>query len=213
MALQTYNDYLVATEQAFTTAGATTNNLALQSTTLNITPTTTGDTITGVSPPIATSGGILIIANAAASNTLVLAGNNAGSLAANRFQFAEGAASVTLAPSQTATFSYVNGSGWRFHRPAPLSSATLGTERRTFTQDFSKSVGLITALTGITTTQSVPGLLTTDAVSINVQGNLSGAILANAWVSSADTLSMTFNTAVALGVTLGALTFRLSIFR
>lgn len=213
MAMKTYNDYLVATEQSFSTSGASTNNLALTSSSLNVTPNTNGHILTGCAPMTTDSGGLLVISNSHASNSLVLAGNDSGSLAANRFQFAETATGCTLAPSQTATFSYINGTGWRFHRPAVLTHPNLGTERRVFVTEFTKSVGLITALTGITTTQTVTGLLTTDSVSINVQGNLSGAILANAWASAADTLSMTFNTAVVVGVNFGSMTFRLAVFR
>lgn len=83
-----------------------------------------------------------------------------------------------------------------------------------FQKDVSYTPGVIAALVGAVTTTSVTGLLTTDQVVVQCIGTMTaGAAIANARVSSADTLEITFTTAVALGVTLGALTFRLTVFR
>lgn len=83
-----------------------------------------------------------------------------------------------------------------------------------FQQDVTYTPGVITALTGATTTTTVTGLLTTDQVVANCTGTMTaGAAIANTRVSAPDTLEITFTTAVALGVTLGSLTFRLTVFR
>lgn len=86
--------------------------------------------------------------------------------------------------------------------------------KNVFQQDVTYTPGVIAALTGATTTVSVSGLLTTDQVVANCTGTMTaGAAIANTRVSSADTLEITFTTAVAVGVTLGSLTFRLTVFR
>jgi hypothetical protein len=83
-----------------------------------------------------------------------------------------------------------------------------------FRKDITFTAGLITALTGVTSQQTVTGLLTTDTVMIQCTGSMvAGATIANAYVSAADTLQVVFTTAVALGVTLGSLTYRLTVFR
>ena len=84
-----------------------------------------------------------------------------------------------------------------------------------FTKDVAITAGAITALTGTTVTATVAGLLTTDTVIVNCVSAVSpaGMIIANARVSLANTLELTINTAVALGITLGALTFRVTVLR
>lgn len=83
-----------------------------------------------------------------------------------------------------------------------------------FSKDVTYTPGVIAALVGAATTTTVTGLLTTDAVMAHCTGTMTaGAAIANVRVSSADTLEITFTTAVALGVTLGSLTFRLTVFR
>lgn len=82
------------------------------------------------------------------------------------------------------------------------------------TIDFTATFGVITALTGSAKTQTITGLLTTDQVHIQcVSAVPSGLLAPNARVSAADTLELSFNTAVALGITLGSLTFRLTVIR
>lgn len=79
-----------------------------------------------------------------------------------------------------------------------------------FTQDF----GSITALTGSVVTKTITGLLTTDAVFLQcVSSTVAGMSISNARVSSADTLEVLFTTAVALGIALGSLNYRLTVFR
>lgn len=83
-----------------------------------------------------------------------------------------------------------------------------------FQKDVSITPGVITALTGSAVTATVTGLLTTDQVLVQCISALTvGAIIANARVSSADTIEITINTAVAIGITMGALTFRVTVFR
>lgn len=83
-----------------------------------------------------------------------------------------------------------------------------------FTKDITFTAGAITALTGISSQQTVTGLLTTDYVAVECTAAMvAGATIANAYVSAADTLQVVFTTAVAVGVTLGSLTYRLTVFR
>jgi len=83
-----------------------------------------------------------------------------------------------------------------------------------FTKDVTYTPGAIAALVGAVTTTTVTGLLTTDAVSVQCTGTMTaGAAIANARVSASNTLEITFTTAVALGVTLGSLTFRVTVCR
>lgn len=83
-----------------------------------------------------------------------------------------------------------------------------------FSKDVTYTPGVIAALIGAVTTTTVTGLLTTDNVAVQCIGTMTaGAAIANARVVSANTLEITFTTAVALGVTLGSLTFRLTVFR
>lgn len=82
------------------------------------------------------------------------------------------------------------------------------------TVDFTATFGAITALTGSTKTQTVTGLLTSDQVHIQcVSAVPSGLLAPNARVSAANTLELSFNTGVAIGITLGSLTFRLTVIR
>ncbi len=95
---------------------------------------------------------------------------------------------------------------------APISGFTAITN--IFTKDITFAAGAITALTGTVSTQTVTGLLTTDNVVVNCLGVMTaGAVIGNARVSSADNLAITFATAVALGVTLPSLTYRVTVFR
>lgn len=83
-----------------------------------------------------------------------------------------------------------------------------------FVKDVTYTPGVIAALVGAVTTTTVTGLLTTDVVHVYCTGTMTaGGAIANARVSAADTLEITFTTAVALGVTLGSLTFRVTVFR
>ena len=83
-----------------------------------------------------------------------------------------------------------------------------------FRKDITFTAGAITSLTGIESTQTVTGLLTTDSVVVTcTQAMVAGANIANAYVSAADTLKVVFTTAVVAGVTLGSLTYRVTVFR
>lgn len=83
-----------------------------------------------------------------------------------------------------------------------------------FNMEFTADLGAVAALVGAVKTQTLTGLLTTDQVVVQCIGTpTAGATIANAWVSSADTLSVAFTTAVALGVSLGSQTYRVTVFR
>ena len=83
-----------------------------------------------------------------------------------------------------------------------------------FNKDITFTAGLITALVGISSQQTVTGLLTTDQVIVHCAAAMvAGATIANAYVSAPDTLQIVFTTPVALVVTLGSLTYRLTVIR
>lgn len=104
-----------------------------------------------------------------------------------------------------------------FAPSAPISSVPIsGGARKTniFTVDFTADLGAVAALIGAVKTQAITGLLTTDQVHVQCIGTpTAGAAIANAWVSSADTLSIAFTTAVAIGISLGSQTYRITVIR
>lgn len=80
--------------------------------------------------------------------------------------------------------------------------------------NFTASFGAIAALTGTAVTQAVTGLLTTDQCHVEcVSSPPSGYIHPNARCSTNGTLELFFTTAVAIGITLGSLNFRLTVIR
>lgn len=86
--------------------------------------------------------------------------------------------------------------------------------KNVFTIDFTADLGAVAALVGTVKTQTIAGLLTTDQVMVQCIGvPTAGAAIANAWVSAADTLSIAFTTAVAIGLNLGSQTYRVTVFR
>lgn len=86
--------------------------------------------------------------------------------------------------------------------------------KQMFTVDFTATFGAIAALVGAVKTRTITGLLTTDTVLLQCRGSMTaGATIANARVSADDTLEIAFTTAVALGVTLGPLTYRCVVLR
>lgn len=97
--------------------------------------------------------------------------------------------------------------------PKITLAGSLLTAKNLYTLDFSDTYGAVAALVGATKTRTISGLLTTDYVDLIALDSLSGAAISHCWVSSADTLSIRFVTAVALGVTLGAVNFRLLVVR
>lgn len=83
-----------------------------------------------------------------------------------------------------------------------------------FQKDFTADLGTVVTLNGLTATQSVTGLLTTDQCVVNVIGTLPvGVAIGNAYCSVNGTLSVRFITAVVGNVALGSLTYRLTVFR
>lgn len=78
--------------------------------------------------------------------------------------------------------------------------------------NFTANFGTVTAQTGNTVTQSIPGLLVTDQVHVEcVSAPPSGYQPPDAWVSAAGVLSLFFNTSRAC--TLGSLNYRLTVVR
>lgn len=83
-----------------------------------------------------------------------------------------------------------------------------------FQKDVTFTPGAIAALTGTLASTSVPGLLTTDQVMVQcVSAPPAGMQIANARVVSTDNLEIFFVTSVAIGITLGSLTFRVTVLR
>lgn len=94
--------------------------------------------------------------------------------------------------------------------PIPNAQAV----KNLFIMDFTTAFGAVVSLLGSVKTFNIPGLETTDFVSVKCTGGLTvGACIANARVSAPDTLEITFTTAVVLGITLGALNYRLFVLR
>lgn len=95
---------------------------------------------------------------------------------------------------------------------SPITSGTLVSN--IFNVNLTLAVGTVTALVGTIYTTTVAGLLTTDAVIVQCTGSMApGAAIANARASATNTLEITFITAVALGLTLGSLGYRLTVIR
>lgn len=86
--------------------------------------------------------------------------------------------------------------------------------KNVFTTNFTADLGAVAALVGTVKTQTLTGLLVTDQVLVQCIGTpTAGTTIADAWVSSSDTLSIAFTTAVALGINLGSQTYRVTVFR
>lgn len=99
--------------------------------------------------------------------------------------------------------------------PPPIATlaAAACSAKNLYTIDFTDTYGAIAALLGATKTRNITGLLETDFVSLLALDSLSGACISHCWVSAPGVLSIRFVTAVALGVTLGAVNFRLLVVR
>lgn len=83
-----------------------------------------------------------------------------------------------------------------------------------FRADVTYTPGAISALVATVTTTTLTGLLTTDGVAVSCTSGLPlGAAIASVRCSATNTLEIVFTTAVAIGVTLGSLTFRVMVFR
>lgn len=83
-----------------------------------------------------------------------------------------------------------------------------------FTVDFTASLGTVITLDGLTATQAISGLLTTDQVHVSAIGALPvGIAIGNAYVSVNGTLSIRFVTSVIGNVALGSLSYRVTVFR
>lgn len=83
-----------------------------------------------------------------------------------------------------------------------------------FNVDFTADLGTVITLNGLKATRTITGLLTTDQVLVQCVGVLPvGVAAGNARVSAADTLELSFVTAVIGNVALGSLTYRVTVFR
>lgn len=133
--------------------------------------------------------------------------NDAFELKSSSFVPPSGATDEVLTKSSNSS----GATSW--HVPQQATARTVlgpGTTILNFTDTF----GAISPLTGTEVTEIVIGLLTTDQVHVECVGAPpSGYIPPNARVSADDTLKLYFNTAVALGITLGSLDFRLTVIR
>jgi len=95
---------------------------------------------------------------------------------------------------------------------SPISGATQ--VANIFVKDFTADLGTVVTLNGLTATQAVTGLLTTDQCLVNCIGTLpTGIAIGNAYCSVNGTLSIRFITAVIGNVALGSLSYRLTVFR
>lgn len=83
-----------------------------------------------------------------------------------------------------------------------------------FTVDFTADLGTVITLNGLTATQSISGLLTTDQVAVECVGDLpTGIAIGGARVSVNGTLAIRFVTSVVGNVALGSLSYRVTVFR
>ena len=83
-----------------------------------------------------------------------------------------------------------------------------------FYQDFTADLGTVVTLDGLTATQAITGLLTTDMCVVQCLGALPvGVAIGGARCSVNGTLALRFITAVLGNVALGSLTYRLMVFR
>ena len=90
----------------------------------------------------------------------------------------------------------------------------LSTVSNIFATSFTANLGTVLTLNGLTATQAISGLLTTDQVLVQAVTTLpTGVTIGNAYVSSNGTLSVTFGTAVIGNVPLGSQTYRVTVFR
>lgn len=104
------------------------------------------------------------------------------------------------------------------HGSAPgISGATVSGAtpvRNVFTVDFTADLGTVITLNGLTPTQAIAGLLTTDQVLVQAISALpTGIAIGGAYVSSSGTLSIRFVTSVVGNVALGSLSYRVTVFR
>lgn len=133
--------------------------------------------------------------------------NNDGALTGSAFYIPVGGGSGQILVKLSGTDGDI---GWADAQSAARTALGFGTTILNFTA----TLGAVTPLTGTAVTQTITGLLTTDQVHVEcVSAPPSGYIPPNARVSASDTLSLYFNTAVALGITLGSLNFRLTVIR
>lgn len=83
-----------------------------------------------------------------------------------------------------------------------------------FQKDFTADLGTVITLNGLTATQAVTGLLTTDQCVVQCVGALPvGIAVGGARCSVNGTLAIRFVTAVIGDVALGSLVYRLTVFR
>lgn len=215
--MQFSNSYMGMTGQTLTTASGNNNNIELTSTILVVDTAHDGDAITGMIPPVSDIPGLIYIVNINATNNLILPNNSSGSTTGFRF-YLTGLTQLSLAPGETCQCAFVPGLGWApILQPGTiLSQPPSGflRDRNIFYQDFTANLGTVITLAGLTVTQPLTGLLTTDCVQVSCLSGLPGGVaIGNARVSAADTLSIRFTTAVLGNVALGSLTYRCTVFR
>lgn len=83
-----------------------------------------------------------------------------------------------------------------------------------FTVDFTADLGTVILATGLAATRTITGLLTTDQVLVQCISVLPlGVSIGNARVSATNTLEVRLITSVVAGVSLGSLSYRVTVFR
>lgn len=113
------NNFMTMEGQSVNLAAATTNNLAITSSIVLVTPQNTNDEITGATPPVY-GAGLFFVVNIHATRNLVLPYDDAGSDAGFRWLNILGH-DLTVGPGETAQFAFVPGLGWQFLKPAILT--------------------------------------------------------------------------------------------
>jgi len=100
-------------------------------------------------------------------------------------------------------------SGMRSDPPSGFSAVS-----NVFYKDFTADLGIVITLDGLTATQAVTGLLTTDQCLVQCLGALpTGIAVGGARCSVNGTLAIRFVTSVIGNVALGSLAYRLTVFR
>jgi len=112
------NSFMQMDGQSVSLTGATTNNLAITSSIVLVTPQADGDVITGAIPPVEQAG-IFYLVNIHATRSVVLPYNSIHSTAGYRWLNVLGA-DMTVGAGETAFFAFIPGLGWEFIKPAVI---------------------------------------------------------------------------------------------
>lgn len=107
---------------------------------------------------------------------------------------------------------YLNVSPPGISGSAPIAGAV--SVSNIFNVDFTANLGTVITLDGLTATQTINGLRTTDQVVVQCLSTLpTGIAIGNAQVTAANTMSIRFVTGVLGNVALGSLSYRVTVIR